>query len=98
MLRILESFLLLVFGIGILCEQYTQYRNNVSKKNLFLFITAIILMICVEARYACEKQVRSVRSREQNLVNLSMLIKVPVAGTPVEVIRQYIETQGEKKY
>ena len=37
------------------------------------------------------------RSREQNLVNLSMLIKVPVAGTPVEVIRQYIETQGEKK-
>ena len=24
--------------------------------------------------------------------------KVPVAGTPVEVIRQYIETQGEKKY
>lgn len=45
MFRILESFLLLVFGIGILCEQYTQYRNNVSKKNLFLFITAIILMI-----------------------------------------------------
>lgn len=43
------------------------------------------------------------RSREQNLVNLSMLIKVPVAGTTVagttvEVIRQYIETQGEKKY
>ena len=37
------------------------------------------------------------RSREQNLVNLSMLIKVPVAGTTVEVIRQYIETQGEKK-
>lgn len=37
MFRILESFLLLVFGIGILCEQYTQYRNNVSKKNLFLF-------------------------------------------------------------
>ena len=36
------------------------------------------------------------RSREQNLVNLSMLIKVPVAGTTVEVIRQYIETQGEK--
>ena len=31
-------------------------------------------------------------------LNLSMLIKVPVAGTPVEVIRQYIETQGEKKY
>lgn len=59
MLRILESFLLLVFGIGILCEQYTQYRNNVSKKNLFLFITAIILMICVEARYACEKQVQN---------------------------------------
>jgi len=27
-----------------------------------------------------------------------MLIKVPVAGTPVEVIRQYIETHGEKKY
>lgn len=47
MFKILESFLLLVFGIGILCEQYTQYRNNVSKKNLFLFITAIILMICV---------------------------------------------------
>ena len=46
MFRILESFLLLVFGIGILCEQYTQYRNNVSKKNLFLFITAIILMCC----------------------------------------------------
>jgi len=39
-----------------------------------------------------------VRSREQNLVNLSMLIEVPVAGTTVEVIRQYIETQGEKKY
>ena len=57
MFRILESFLLLVFGIGSLCEQYTQYRNNVSKKNLFLFITVIILMICVEARYACEKQV-----------------------------------------
>ena len=47
MFRILESFLLLVFGIGILCEQYTKYRNKVSKKNLFLFITAIILMICV---------------------------------------------------
>ena len=31
------------------------------------------------------------------MVNLSMLIKVPVAGTTVEVIRQYIETQGEKK-
>jgi hypothetical protein len=29
---------------------------------------------------------------------LSMLIKVPVAGAPVKVIRQYIETQGEKKY
>ena len=25
-----------------------------------------------------------------------MLIKVPVAGAPVEVISQYIETQGEK--
>ena len=37
------------------------------------------------------------RSREQNLVNLSMLIKVPVAGAPVEVIRQYIETQERKK-
>ena len=38
------------------------------------------------------------RSRERNLVNLSMPEKVPVAGTTVEVIRQYIETQGEKKY
>ena len=36
MFRILESFLLLVFGIGILCEQYTQYRNNVSKKEFIL--------------------------------------------------------------
>ena len=27
---------------------------------------------------------------------INKLIKVPVAGTPVEVIRQYIETQGEK--
>lgn len=46
MFRILESFLLVVFGIGILCEQYAKYRNNVCKKNLFLFVTAIILMIC----------------------------------------------------
>ena len=47
----------IILGIDIIKSQYTQYRNNVSKKNLFLFITAIILMICVEARYACEKQV-----------------------------------------
>lgn len=46
MFRILESFLLLVFGIGILREEYTKYRNNACKKNLFLFITAIILIIC----------------------------------------------------
>lgn len=36
MFRILESFLLLVFGIGILREEYTKYRNNACKKNLFL--------------------------------------------------------------
>lgn len=47
----------IILGIDIIKSQYTQYRNNVSKKNLFLFITVIILMICVEARYACEKQV-----------------------------------------
>lgn len=47
MFKILESFLLLVFGIGILREEYTKYRNDARKKNLFLFITAIILIICV---------------------------------------------------
>ena len=44
---ILKFFLLLVFGIAILREEYTKYRNDTRKKNLFLFITAIILMICV---------------------------------------------------
>ena len=47
MFKILESFLLLVFGITILREEYIKYRNDTRKKNLFLFITAIILMICV---------------------------------------------------
>lgn len=46
MFKILESLLLLVFGIGILREEYTKYRNDTSKKNLYLFISAIILMVC----------------------------------------------------
>ena len=39
--------------------------------------------------------------RAQPRTELSKFInayKSAVAGTPVEVIRQYIETQGEKKY
>ena len=47
MFRILE-FSIVGFQIGILCEQYTQYRNNVSKKFILVYSSNYIDDLCCD--------------------------------------------------